>query len=103
MKKTTTKVTGPIASDYVSFEGVSRRLSRDKKVQKIYAATRFEHEITVALIKKRIEQKLSQAQVAKKAGMHQPAIARLESGNSSPTLETVSRVAAALKIKVKVS
>lgn len=39
---------------------------------------------------------LSQSQLAKKAGMHQPGIARIENGRSETSVETLDKVAAAL-------
>lgn len=88
-----------IPRGYVSLDHLKRRLQYDKEVQEIYKKTRFEHEVVVALISKRIKAKLSQAQVAKKAHMHQSAIARLESGDNNPRLDTLARVATALNVQ----
>lgn len=45
---------------------------------------------------------LTQRELAKRAGTSQPAIARLESGQASPTLATIARVAAAAGFEVRV-
>ena len=60
-------------------------------------------EVISALTRKRIEKKLSQAEVAKRAKMHQSAIARFETGSESPTCETASRILAAVGAKIKIS
>lgn len=52
------------------------------------------------LLAARIERKLTQAQLAKRAGMQQEAIARLESGTSNPSYKTLARVAKALDKKI---
>ena len=44
----------------------------------------------------RAEASLTQAQLAEKVGMSQQQLARLESGDSNPTVKTISRVAEAL-------
>lgn len=55
-----------------------------------------------ALIRRsRLERGLTQRQLAKKAGTSQPAIARLETGTHSPTIETLERVLAALGLELE--
>ncbi len=49
-----------------------------------------------AFIKARIGKKMTQTEVAEKAGVSRTVIARLESGTTNPTVSTVNRVAAAL-------
>ena len=48
----------------------------------------------------RTERQLTQEGLAKKAGLTQVHIARLEAGNHDPTLGTLQRLARALKVKV---
>jgi transcriptional regulator with XRE-family HTH domain len=43
---------------------------------------------------------LSQAELAEKAGLSQPAIGAIEAGKKSPTLRTLEKLAAALGVKV---
>ncbi len=45
---------------------------------------------------------VSQAELGRRIGSTQPAIARLEAGRVSPTLETLDRVAAALGVELVV-
>lgn len=48
------------------------------------------------LLLARLEQGLTQAQLASRAGVQQAVIARVESGKSSPTLDTLLKVTRAL-------
>ena len=50
----------------------------------------------------RILRGLSQAQLAELVGTRQPSIARLENGNSVPSLSFLQRLAAALDAKIEV-
>jgi ribosome-binding protein aMBF1 (putative translation factor) len=97
------KASTHLPQGYVTFEQLKRRLLKNKEVRKAFEATRFEHEVMRAIIRRRIETGFSQKEIARRAGMQQSAVARFEAGNTSPTLETVSRIASALKIKVHIS
>lgn len=50
----------------------------------------------------RAEQRLSQSAVAKRAGVTQQAIAKLEHPDGNPTLATIEKVAAALGLRLNV-
>lgn len=54
----------------------------------------------VLLIKARLARKLSQAELAVKTGMQQPAIARIESGRGNPSLHTLLMIAKALDVRL---
>ncbi|MFI5205475.1 MAG: multiprotein-bridging factor 1 family protein, partial [Candidatus Paceibacterales bacterium] len=56
-----------------------------------------------AIIKKRLENKLTQAQLAKKLGTKQSAISRLEQGSYNPSLKFLKKVSAALNAKLQIS
>jgi len=62
------------------------------------------NEIVKMVIQLRQQAKLTQQELAKKAGTTQPVIARLESGsdNRIPSLELLARLAAAANIKLKI-
>jgi len=53
-------------------------------------------------IKARIKNKLTQAEVAKRVGTRQSAIARLESGNINPSLEFLQKIAQVMGYKLKI-
>ncbi len=88
---------------YITFDQLHREFMKEKKFRDLWEAGAAERAIRMAIIGKRIEKKLSQAQVAKRANMHQSAIARFESSDTSPTLETTSRILAAVGAKVHIS
>lgn len=58
----------------------------------------FVNNIISDLIKYRLDRGLTQAELAKKAGLKQSAIARLESGDVIPRLDTIFKIAKALNI-----
>lgn len=96
------KKTKKIQKEYITFAQLKRELLRDEKTREAYESLELEHAIRMAIIKKRIEKKLTQTQVAKRAGMHQSAIARFESDEDSPTLTTASRIFHAVGAKVRI-
>lgn len=61
------------------------------------------YKVARELIRLRKQQGLSQSEVARRAGLKQPAVARLESGAVRPTLDTIQRVAHALGREVEVN
>jgi predicted XRE-type DNA-binding protein len=73
----------------------------DAEFREAYEALEPEFELIRQLIDLRIKRGLSQRQVAERAGMKQPSIARLE-GGSTASLQTLRRVAAALDAEVQV-
>ena len=50
----------------------------------------------------RLDEGLSQEELAARAGMRQSVISRIENGESEPRIETVNRIAKALNRKVKI-
>ena len=75
---------------------------KNPKVQTGYEALEEEYALIRQLIDLRIERGLSQRQLAKRAGMQQPVIARLEGGKTA-SLRTLKRVADALDADVRVT
>lgn len=66
---------------------------KDPAFKKSYDALEPEFRLAESLIQARIDKKLTQQQLADKAGVSQTIIARLESGQSNPTINSVNRVA----------
>ena len=103
MKKNKLKIYKKNGLSFVNFDDMKREMLKDKNLKKEYDALELEYQIIRAIIKKRIEKKKSQRNLAKSLNTYQSAIARLESGKASPTLSVVSRLLAELGAKVKIS
>ena len=59
-------------------------------------------EVGVIIQQTRLARKLSQAALAKKAGLHQPKISEIERGKSGTNLETVMRILAFLQLSINI-
>lgn len=55
--------------------------------------TRFAHEVAMKVIQYRVDHNLTQSALARKLGMRQPHVARLEAGDHEPSLTTLRRLA----------
>lgn len=77
-------------SDFRKFK---EELLKDPEVQAEYEALRPEYEVIRALIGARIEQNLTQEQLAQRSGIRQSNISRIESGTCSPTIATLQQLA----------
>ena len=76
---------------------------RDEEFRLLWSEREAAYRVAREFIRLRKEQGLSQSEVARRAGLKQPAIARLESGAVKPTLDTIQRVAHALGREVEVT
>lgn len=85
---------------YYSWEDLKTELLSDPVVKKEYDALEDEFALIESLISTRLAKKMTQSELAKKVGMKQTAIARLEGGDSNPTYSTLSKIAKALDKKV---
>lgn len=74
---------------------LKKRWMANPKFRKEYAKADAEFAIIEALIRARTKARLSQAELAKRLGTTQSAVARLESGGISPSLSTLRRYAEA--------
>lgn len=86
-----------------TYASLKKELLKDPKVRAAYDALEPEFELAAAIIRKRLEKKMSQAALAKKMGTKQSAISRLESGEYNPSLTLLRKVAKALDSKLTVS
>jgi len=75
---------------------------KDPKYAKAYDDLELEFKIYEALIRARIEKKLTQRQLAKKLGIAQSALARFERGRTNPTLKFLQKVTSGLGLKLTV-
>lgn len=90
--------------DMTKFSDLHDKWMKDPKYKKAYDALEPEYAIIRAILKKRIESKMSQKDLAKKLGTKQSAISRLESGTYNPTLSFLKKLSTALggKLEIKI-
>jgi predicted transcriptional regulator len=81
---------------------LKKRLMENPKFRKEYEKADAEFSIIEALIHARAAARLSQAEVARRIGTTQSAIARLEAGNVAPTIPTLRRYAEATGTKLRI-
>jgi DNA-binding XRE family transcriptional regulator len=84
-----------------NWKDIKKELLKNPEVKAEYDRLEPEFALASEIIQARIDKKLTQAEVADKAGLSQVMIARLESGTSNPTLTTLSKVANVLGKKIK--
>jgi len=84
-----------------SFDVWFRKQMRDPEFKREYDALEEEFAIANELTGARAKAKLSQAQVAKRMGTSQSAVARIESGRS-PSLNSLRRYAKAVGRKLEI-
>lgn len=85
----------------IPMEEIERRLLANPGVKREYDALAPEFEIAAELLRARMRAGLSQAELAKRMGTSQSAIARLESGQTLPSTKTLLRFAEATRSKVE--
>ena len=74
-----------------------KELLKDKKVREEYNKLLPEYELAKSIIEQRVKKKLTQEQVAKKAGMPQSTISRIEGlTHGMPKIATLKKIANAL-------
>ncbi len=86
----------------MTFEEHKKILLKNPQFRKIYKETRLEREIARALIRARIEKRLTQTQLAKKLKTKQSVISRVESGQTTPSLSFLKRLASVLDASLSV-
>ncbi len=84
-----------------SFEAFKRKMLKNPAVKKEYDALEEEFALSGELIGARAKAKLTQAQVARRMGTSQSAVARLESGHA-PSLASLRKYARAVGRKVEI-
>jgi len=77
-------------------------LAQNPKLKKLWEANAEKRAITDSIIEERIKQNMTQEKLATAAGMKRPSLARIENGNSLPTITTLSRLAKAFGKKLEV-
>jgi len=79
-----------------------QKLRTDSEFRELWEAGETRRRVVSALIGARIRNNFSQEQLAKKAGVKQPSLARVESGRVMPSLKMLDRLAKAMGSELKV-
>ena len=83
-----------------TYEEFEAELLKRPEIRKEYDALRPKYDLIASIIQRRLERGISQTELARIAGMQQPAISRLEKGSHSSTINTFLRVASALDLEI---
>jgi len=81
---------------YTPFSRVKHELMSDRSFKQSYKNIQPKYEIIRAVLDARIKRGITQAQLAKRVGTTQSAIARFESGEGNPTLDFLVKISDAL-------
>lgn len=84
------------------FQKLKEELLKDPEVLAEYESLKPEMEIIRALVNARIQQNLTQEQLAQRSGIRQSNISRIENGSCSPTIVTLQKLANAMGRRVQV-
>ncbi len=87
----------------ISAEALHRKWMKDPKYRNEYEKLESEFQIARQIIGARIKRKMSQEELAKKAGTGQAVISRLEGMNGKPSISLLERIARALNTKIRVT
>lgn len=82
------------------YEDFKAKLLSDPEVRAEYDALKPKYDIVRTLIERRNQLQISQTALAKMIGTRQPAISRLEKGDSNTTIKTFFKVADALDLDI---
>ncbi|PJI10221.1 MULTISPECIES: helix-turn-helix transcriptional regulator [Clostridium] len=79
-----------------SFSEIEKRLMEDEKFKEEYEKAKPRYELVSSIIRARIEQNLTQEELALRVGTRKSNISRLESGNYNPSLDFANKIAKGL-------
>ncbi|MBV9313487.1 MAG: helix-turn-helix transcriptional regulator [Pseudonocardia sp.] len=86
-------------SELTSADEVKAEVLRNPAVRAEWDRTALAREVASHVVRYRVDHGLSQAELGAKLGVSQPYIARLESGDRSPTLASLARLAQRLGLE----
>ena len=81
----------------------AEKLKRDPEFRKLWEAGAARRAVVEAVMGERIRQKMSQKELAERAGIRQPHIARLEGGGAGMSIDTLAKIAKAFGARLKIS
>ena len=80
-------------------ELIAEQLRTDPEFRAEWERTAFGRAVAVAIVRYRAQHDLSQRDLAKRLGMKQPQVARLELGEVNPSIDTLMRISSQLGIE----
>lgn len=86
-----------------TFKQFKTKTLKNPVVKTEYEALGPEYEVVKTIINERIKRGWSQTELADAIGSRQPVISRLERGDSNPSIQTLSRIAKALDLSLRIS
>jgi ribosome-binding protein aMBF1 (putative translation factor) len=89
--------------EFISTEKLHKKWIKNPEYLREYQKLEPEFQIARQIIGARIKSKMSQEELAKKAGTGQAVISRLEGMNSKPSISLLEKVAKALNTKIHVT
>ncbi|MDO8498243.1 MAG: helix-turn-helix transcriptional regulator [bacterium] len=89
--------------EFISAEKLHKGWMKDPRYRQAYEELEPEFQIARQIIEARVKRKISQEELAKRAGTGQAVISRLEGMNAKPSVSLLSRVAKALNTKITIT
>lgn len=83
-------------------ETLNARLETDSEFRKEYEALAPEYELAKMLIACRNADNLTQKQLSELTGIDQADISKIENGNANPSIKTLTRIASAMNMNLKI-
>lgn len=80
---------------------IFQKFKHDKEYQRYYKEAGDLLDIAIEIAEARKRRRLTQTQLAKKAGMPQSQVALIESGSHNVTIRNLTRIANALDLQIK--
>ena len=87
----------------INWRELDKKWMKDPKFVREWEKVEPEYQLARNLIGARLKRKLSQEELARKAGTKQPVISRIESMASSPSVSLLKRLAEALDTKLQIT
>jgi len=88
---------------YYTFEAHLRESLKDPQFKKTWEDSELEYQIATQLIERRLVEKMSQRQLAKKAKTTQAVISKIETMRGNPSLSLLKKIAIALGTSIRIS
>ncbi|MFZ2886856.1 MAG: helix-turn-helix transcriptional regulator [Minisyncoccia bacterium] len=88
--------------EYITQTDWRRDSMRNRKFREAYKALKPKYDIIRAILDARLKKGVTQAELARRVGTTQSAIARFESGAGNPTLDFLSKVSSAIGARLEV-